>query len=448
MIFAAGALALSASALDRANQFEIGVQGGMASYWGDIDGSVWGPAGEVSLDWWIHDHLAFGLKAGMWKLKAEDGPAGFESEITTLSPRLKWVPLGDHFLNPYLTLGLDFITHDPGYVDDPDRDLPNNAIGAYNEKALAVRAALGVEHHLSERFTLSLEGQYHDSRSDWLDDIQAGEESDGWYAAMVGLSMRVGKAKDTDGDGIADRDDAAPLDREDFDGFQDEDGAPDLDNDGDGVPDLTDGAPLVAEDLDGFEDGDGVPDPDNDGDGILDGQDAAPNAAEDFDGFEDGDGAPDPDNDGDGILDGQDRCPNEAETFNGYEDEDGCPDVKPEIAVEKGQAIVLEGVTFDSGRATLTADSAEKLGQVLRTLTENPAIEIEIRGYTDSMGSEATNRRLSLERAETVRAWLLERGVDGGRVVAKGLGPDSPVADNGSAAGRALNRRIEFFRVN
>ena len=448
LILAAAALALSAAAAEREGALEIGVQGGLANYFGDVDGSVWGPAGEVSVDWWIHPQLAFGLKGGWWSLKAEDGPVGFESQVLTLTPRIKWKPLRDHAWNPYLVLGLDNISQDPGYVDDVERNLPNNALHVYNESAVAPMVGLGVEKPLGERWALSLEAQLHQSRSDWMDDLTASDDDDGWFSVLFGLSLRLGQPKDSDGDGILDKVDAAPLDREDFDGFEDEDGAPDLDNDGDGVPDLQDGAPLEAEDLDGFEDGDGVPDLDNDGDGVPDALDAAPMVAEDFDGFQDEDGAPDLDNDGDGIADADDRCPNEPETVNGYQDQDGCPDVKPEVAVEKGQAIVLEGVTFDSARATLTAGSADKLGQVLRTLVENPELEIEIRGYTDSMGSDAGNRRLSLQRAEAVRAWLVERGVDGARVAAMGFGPDSPVADNGTAEGRALNRRIEFFRVN
>ena len=100
-------------------------------------------------------------------------------------------------------------------------------------------------------------------------------------------------AADTDGDGIPDYEDACHRLPEDFDGYQDDDGCPDLDNDGDGIPDALDGAPLQAEDLDGFEDGDGVPDLDNDGDGIVDERDMCPNEKEDLDGFEDEDGCPD-----------------------------------------------------------------------------------------------------------------------------------------------------------
>jgi len=438
----------AAVAGERAGRLDVGVQAGLSSYFGDLDGSEWGPAAAVGVDWWIHDHLALGVRGGWWSWKADDNGVGFESQPVSVSPRLTWSPWRHGWLQPYVAGGLDFVSHDPTVLDDSDTLLPNNDQSTYNENALAVFGAVGVHHELGERWVLSLEGQYHASRSDWLDGVQADTDDDGWLAVMAGVALRLGKARDSDGDGVADRDDAAPNEPEDFDGYEDADGAPDLDNDGDGVPDLRDGAPLDPEDLDGFADGDGVPDSDNDGDGVPDARDLAPDQPEDIDGWLDEDGAPDPDNDGDGILDARDRCPDEAETFNGYEDADGCPDVKPEIVVEKGAAIVLEGVTFRSGSATLTPESEGKLGEVLRTLQTVPALEIEIRGYTDSQGNADVNRRLSQQRAETVRQWLVDRGVDGGRIAARGFGADNPVADNASEAGRAQNRRIEFFRVN
>ena len=98
------------------------------------------------------------------------------------------------------------------------------------------------------------------------------------------------------------------------------------DTDGDGIPDDKDKCPNEPEDKDGFQDEDGCPDLDNDGDGIPDAQDKCPNQAEDKDGFQDEDGCPDPDNDGDGIPDAADKCPNEPEDKDGFQDEDGCPD--------------------------------------------------------------------------------------------------------------------------
>ena len=138
---------------------------------------------------------------------------------------------------------------------------------------------------------------------------------------------------DQDKDGINDRYDKCPTEPEDFDGFQDDDGCPDLDNDLDKIPDKKDKCPNDPEDYDSFQDDDGCPDPDNDKDGIADVDDKCPgtdqdalSTKEDLDGFQDNDGCPDLDNDKDGIPDQLDKCPNQPETKNGIDDSDGCPD--------------------------------------------------------------------------------------------------------------------------
>ncbi len=131
---------------------------------------------------------------------------------------------------------------------------------------------------------------------------------------------------DTDGDGIEESQDNCPSEREDEDGWEDEDGCPEADNDDDGRPDADDPCPDEAEDVDQHEDEDGCPDTDNDSDGIHDGYDSCPDQAEDMDEDRDTDGCPDNDTDRDGIDDPTDQCVNEAEDFDGFADEDGCPE--------------------------------------------------------------------------------------------------------------------------
>jgi hypothetical protein len=150
-------------------------------------------------------------------------------------------------------------------------------------------------------------------------------------AALAAQETRLGHtvAADTDGDGYQDHLEACPNDPEDFDGFEDNDGCPDVDNDRDGVLDRNDECPNQAEDRDAYEDEDGCPESNNvdrDGDGVEDEADACPDDPEDMDSYEDGDGCPDPDNDRDGILDVDDLCPNDREDIDGFEDQDGCPD--------------------------------------------------------------------------------------------------------------------------
>ncbi|HUI92948.1 MAG TPA: OmpA family protein [Chitinivibrionales bacterium] len=241
--------------------------------------------------------------------------------------------------------------------------------------------------------------------------------------------------------------DKCPDKPEDIDGFQDDDGCPDPDNDGDGIPDVKDQCPNQPEDFDGFEDLDGCPDYDNDRDGIPDSVDKCPNDPEDIDGFEDKDGCPDLDNDHDGIPDLMDKCPNEP----GPASNNGCPDTTPPKPPKKEPDFpmqqTLRGVTFRSSSAEMTFDSYQWLDMIVKAMREYPELEIEVRGYTDSMGKYASLMQLSQMRAEAVRQYLLSQGIGPGRVRAVGYGAGSPIADNRSAAGRALNRRIEIVRV-
>ncbi|HET9627602.1 MAG TPA: OmpA family protein [Kofleriaceae bacterium] len=244
---------------------------------------------------------------------------------------------------------------------------------------------------------------------------------------------------DLDGDGILDNVDKCPREPEDKDGFQDEDGCPDLDNDGDGIPDTADKCPNEPEDRDGFEDEDGCPDPDNDKDGILDTADKCPNEPEDKDGFEDEDGCPDPDNDKDGVLDGDDKCPLEFGV-----PPDGCPKKYNLVVVTEAKIELKQTVFFDTNRATIKAVSFALLNDVAQAMKDNPKIAVEVQGHTDSVGNDNFNLKLSQKRAESVRAYLIKKGVTSDRMVAKGYGENVPIADNRTAAGRAQNRRVEF----
>ena len=442
-------LLLTLFAFSRADEtggkLSIGLKGGATTYRGDISNPDIAGYYDFNLQWWVSNVFGLGFNYGKGKLSAEEDNNYFTTNLWNYVFLLKIKPFPSSKLNPYITAGYEFFDIYPkgknGY------GLPNISAGKYEKMNNAIPVGIGFAYFLNEHLAIDAEALLHLARTDYIDDQEKGSNNDSYLTGALGLSLYLGKPKDTDGDGIPDKIDKDPLHPEDFDHFQDEDGAPDLDNDEDGIPDNLDKAPLEAEDHDGYQDEDGVPDPDNDGDGILDVNDKAPNQAEDMDGFQDDDGVPDPDNDHDGIADENDNCPNEPETINGYEDEDGCPDKKPEIAVEKGKAIVLEGIHFASGSSKLSSDSKKILDKVVRTLKENPEIEVEIRGYTDNTGSYDGNVRLSQKRAEAVKDYLVQNGIDASRVQAKGYGPENPIADNNTREGRAKNRRIEFFRI-
>jgi outer membrane protein OmpA-like peptidoglycan-associated protein/outer membrane protein W len=262
---------------------------------------------------------------------------------------------------------------------------------------------------------------------------------------------------DPDKDGIRGAADKCPNEPEDKDGFQDEDGCPDLDNDSDGIPDAQDKCPNDPEDKDGFQDEDGCPDPDNDGDGIPDAQDKCPLEPEDKDGFQDEDGCPDPDNDNDGVPDAQDKCPLEPETKNGYQDDDGCPDEIP--AKLKQFTGVIQGINFQVSDAALQASSYAALDKAVAVLKEFGDLKLEIQGHTDDQplrpgARYADNQALSQARADAVKAYLVSKGIDQSRLTSKGYGDTIPVESPKDLKGdklntaRAKNRRVEFKLVS
>jgi OOP family OmpA-OmpF porin len=299
----------------------------------------------------------------------------------------------------------------------------------------------------------------HDKGPVWFDGSPRGGIGDAEFVLSIykewGRPKKQEKkaSNDKDGDGIPDDVDKCPDEPEDKDGYQDEDGCPDLDNDGDGIPDKQDKCPNEAEDFDGFQDADGCPDNDNDNDKISDAADQCPNEPEDYDGFQDADGCPDPDNDHDGIPDVNDKCPNEPETMNGYQDADGCPDTVPEKL--KKFTGVIAGVNFKVNDATLLPGSNKTLDQAVAVLKEFTDIKLEIQGHTDDQpmgkgGKFNDNKALSQARAETVKAYFVSKGIEEGRLTANGYGDEQPMENPTGLKGakltaaRAKNRRVEF----
>ena len=101
---------------------------------------------------------------------------------------------------------------------------------------------------------------------------------------------------------------------------------------------------------------------------------------------------------------------------------------------------------FDFDKADIKAhDGRGVLDDVVKTMRDNPSLHVVVEGHTDSVGSEAYNQKLSERRAEAVKRYLVAQGIDGSRVTMRGYGKSKPVADNGTAAGRAKNRRAEII---
>ncbi len=110
--------------------------------------------------------------------------------------------------------------------------------------------------------------------------------------------------------------------------------------------------------------------------------------------------------------------------------------------------VTLRGVNFELGKAVLLPISRDILTEVARSLVANPQVQVEVAGHTDSTGSRAVNERLSLARAESVKAFLIENGVAADRMTVQGYASTQPVASNRTASGRAQNRRVELRRTD
>ncbi len=267
--------------------------------------------------------------------------------------------------------------------------------------------------------------------------------------------------KDTDGDGISDGDEVLryktdPLKK---------------DSDGDGLSDSDELLLHKTDPLRADTDGDGLSDadelarktnpasPDSDADGLTDGDEVNRYLTDPLNKDTDGDGLTDGaeinqygtdpkriDSDGDGINDNLDKCPDKAETVNGYLDDDGCPDEKPvtEAPIKKGQKFILENIEFEFGKADLKPGVFQSLESAYSTMVDYPKMTVEIGGHTDNIGKAKANQELSLRRAESVKNYLVAKGIDGSRIMTRGYGPSQPVGSNKTDEGRAKNRRIEF----
>jgi len=364
---------------------------------------------------------------------------------------------------------------------------------AYTFNDNAVHGGIGDRIFLGERVALRIEGRaLYSPNTNYPSGTWAGH-----IVASAGLSIFTGPSafKDSDQDGIADKSDTctgtptgAVVDNVGCPGDADRDK---VFNGLDACPNTIAGAEVDARgcpkdaDSDGVYDGvDKCPssptgtrvDPtgcptDSDNDSVADGPDQCPSTPAGA--MVDANGCP-LDSDRDTVPDGLDKCPNTAAGIevdtagcqrapdsdgdNIDDTKDKCPGTSPGtrvdaagcpiLFIEARQPVVLKGVTFETGRSALRPDSYTILDMVATSLINNPDIDVEISGHTDNTGSAATNLRLSQARADAVRAYLATKGVVPGRMVAKGYGPEQPVAPNTTPAGRAQNRRVELRRTN
>ncbi len=254
-------------------------------------------------------------------------------------------------------------------------------------------------------------------------------------SAAWGLVDEQGCPKDTDGDGVADYIDACPdTPKEAFD-LLDEFGCP-LDTDGDGVPDYLDECPYTPQAAWGMVDEKGCPE-DSDGDNVPDYLDECPDSPLLAIGFVDSKGC-ELDTDGDGVPDYKDLCPQ----IPGLTVNKGCPEIKREVRQLLQKA--MQGIEFETGKATIKPKSYPLLDQIAQTFIENENYIIEVQGHTDNTGKADRNKELSQQRADAVMNYLTKKGVPAERMSAVGYGQEQPIESNDTKQGRQKNRRVQF----
>ncbi|MFA5941739.1 MAG: OmpA family protein [Sinimarinibacterium sp.] len=309
-------------------------------------------------------------------------------------------------------------------------------------------ASVGTLLRLGDSFMLLLQARYQ------IDNVQEEDpvpEQDYYtWQALAGLRIALGAApvdysRDADGDGVPDALDKCPdTPRGTAVGA---DGCP-LDSDGDGVPDSLDRCPGTPRGAQVGADGCEL---DSDGDGVPDSRDKCPDTPR---GVEVKlDGCPTGDKDGDGVADALDECPDTpagAKVLpNGCALEGDCRKPRPGEKVDaRGCALdrnfILKGVKFEFDSDRLTPEAQLILNEVAGTLQSYSDLSVRLEGHTDGIGSDAYNLGLSERRANSVKAYLIGRGIGAVRMTPIGYGESRPIDTNDTESGRENNRRVEL----
>ncbi len=358
---------------------------------------------------------------------------------------------GKSKLFPYLSGGLNYT---PYFSKKISRD--NIALSFYGE--------IGAKYLLSDRWSLNLAVAQNLTGQDYVEGIKSGNTNDSYATFTLGLGYAFFSDRDSDGDGVLDKYDQCP--NTPFGVKVDKFGCP-VDSDGDGVADYLDKCPNtpkgVKVDKDGCpidSDGDGVPDyldkcpntpanvkvdkdgcpVDSDGDGVPDDLDKCPNTPA---GVQvDRNGCP-VDSDGDGVPDYLDKCPDTP--IGTMVDAKGCP-----VVIEKFEApvLVLESIKgFESGSTRLSETAKRELKKFSEVMKKYPDAYWRIEGHTDSQGSYEFNKKLSQQRADAIKNYLISLGFTSDRLIAEGMGESYPIADNKTKEGREKNRRIVITKI-
>ncbi len=450
------------------HRWAIGPWAGMYKLVGGIgDRATVGPEGGFGLEYLLDDEETFSLGTRIGYGENDDWEVGtYKTMVFSADLYGKFNVDLDSRFDPYGLLGFGMMMWRSEYGSADVFTLDGKKAEGTES---AIRLGLGVVYDLTERWYVDgrLTGSFIIREDDELDFGGLYDPNDKELQASLGFCYRFSGGyhapKDTDRDGVTDDKDRCP----DTPGCTrvDRQGCPvstSADTDRDGVPNTRDECPDTP--YGAVVDRKGCPH-DTDGDGVYDGIDQCPGTEA---GLEvDRRGCPQ-DSDGDGVFDGPDRCPNtprgavvnrrgcpqDSDGDGVFDGIDQCPNTPPGSRVDalgcaipppEPERVILEGVNFRTGTDELLPRAQTVLDEIARDLVEDLTdLRLEIHGYTDAVGTEETNLNLSRRRAESVRNYLMSKGVAGDRLTAIGFGEADPVAPNNTPEGRSQNRRVEF----
>src|SRR3990170_5697058 len=356
--------------------------------------------------------------------------------------------------NPYVFIGGGGLHYDLKYYDRPnafDFQNPQETVEEEGWTAI-VPVGVGAKFKLTETVLLELQANFTYSFTENLNVYKTAETPNDAYAGLgIGFTFQSDRGNtDDDMDGLIQKEEKL---------LGTDPNNPDTD--GDGLKDGEEVNKYKADPLKTDTDGDGL----GDGDEVMKYKTDPLKADTDGDGLKDGDEVLkyktdplNPDTDGDGLKDGEEvntykTDPLKKDTDGGTVDDGievkrGTNPLKADDDVVKvGVPMVLEGVTFATNKADITPESDQILMQALKTLQTYPEISVEISGHTDNVGSNKSNQKLSQRRAESVKGWLVAKGISADRITAVGYGEESPRVANDTPENKRLNRRIEFKRT-
>ncbi len=453
----------TATAQTYENPWTIGAYGVKTEYNGDlgnrffdVKASFYG-LGALSFSHYLNRYFDVTLYAGIGTYGSNNDCAKsgleFKSNMIYADLTAKYKILPENYaFRPFVYAG-------PGFRSLTEFDKKTKCVEGSD---IVATAGVGCDVSLTEHWGLRYMCGYGYAFNDERDGYDGGDYSDQQLLHSLGVTYSFAlKPRDKDKDGVIDKLDqclGTPA------GVQvDEKGCP-LDGDKDGVADYLDKCPGTPEGvsvdtlgcpLDADKDGvadyldqcsetpegvmvdeKGCP-LDTDNDGVADYLDKCPGTPAAAKNFIDATGCP-LDSDNDGVFDYEDVCPNEA----GVKANNGCPEVKEAVKQLFNKA--LNGIEFQSGKATIKKTSFGILDDIVKVMNENPSYKLSIKGHTDNAGKADKNQKLSEDRANAVKDYMVKKGVDEKRMTAQGFGQDKPVASNSTKAGKAKNRRVEF----